>query len=183
MLRASYKYSYTHGQGNTLASHTSTSTVLRGLYFRFLRLTASQPLYPDFLAPRVLRLGVQNDLAARMIQHSLRRILLSIRTLHGPRYTPQQFVGLFDAANADRQISRLFASEYGPLRTLRREVQGCTASIKDNYPTSAGTFSSCQSFDTHYAVVDFKQLSGKQNETVVNELYIAARNVLDTCHF
>jgi len=58
------------------------------------------------------------------------------------RYSPRQFVGLFYAATADRQISRLFASELGPLRTKRREGQGCTASIKGNYTASASPFSS-----------------------------------------
>ena len=36
-----------------------------------------------------------------------------------------KFVGLFDATTADRQINRFFASEFGPLRTARREGQGC----------------------------------------------------------
>ena len=31
-------------------------------------------------------------------------------------YSPRQFVGLFDPATADSQISRLFALEFGPLR-------------------------------------------------------------------
>jgi len=35
-------------------------------------------------------------------------------------YTPKQFVGLFDAATSDRQVSRLFASEFRPLRKTRR---------------------------------------------------------------
>ena len=39
-------------------------------------------------------------------------------------FTPKEFVGLFDAATADRQISRLFTSEFGPLRTKRRRGQG-----------------------------------------------------------
>ena len=120
------------------------------LFFRFLRLTASQPLYPDFPAPRVLRLGIQHDPAAWMDQYSLRRILLSIRNLHGPGYTPRHFVGLFDAATADRQIIRLFESEFGPLCRTRRGGQGCTASIKGNYTASASPFSFCHSFDTLY---------------------------------
>jgi hypothetical protein len=65
-------------------------------------------------------------------------------------YTPQQFEGLFNAATADRQISRLFASDFGPLHVTFRGCQGCTASIKGNYTTSAGSFRSCNSFDTHY---------------------------------
>jgi len=69
-------------------------------------------------------------------------------------YTPQQFVGLFDAATADRKISRLFASDFGPLRETHTGGQGCTASIKDNYPTSAGPFGSCYSFDTHTSYGD-----------------------------
>ena len=64
-------------------------------------------------------------------------------------YTPKQFVGLFDAYTADRQISRLFALEFGPLRTTGRGSQGCSASIKGNYPTSTGPFGSCHSFDMH----------------------------------
>jgi len=35
-------------------------------------------------------------------------------------YTPKQFVGLFDAATAERQINRFFVSEFGPLRMPRR---------------------------------------------------------------
>ena len=98
--------------------------------------------------------------------------------------TPQQFVGLFDAATADRQISRLFASEFGSLRTTRRGGQGCTASIKGtilHLPAHLG-------LDTRLtrsmeAVVDFEQLSGTQNETVLKELSIAGRNVLKTFQF
>jgi len=65
-------------------------------------------------------------------------------------YSPRQLVGLFDPGTADSEISRLFASEFGALRTKRREGQGCTASIKGNYTASASPFSSCHSFDTHY---------------------------------
>jgi hypothetical protein len=50
-------------------------------------------------------------------------------------FTPQQFIGLFDAANANRQISQLFASEFGQLR--KREVCGganaAPISIKGRY--------------------------------------------------
>jgi len=46
-------------------------------------------------------------------------------------------VGLFDAATADLQISHLFASEFGPLRTKRRGGESFTVSIKGNYTTSA----------------------------------------------
>ena len=54
-LRDSYrKYRSTHGKRNALASHTSTTTILLLLFFRFLRLTASHPIYPDFPVPRVL---------------------------------------------------------------------------------------------------------------------------------
>jgi len=38
-------------------------------------------------------------------------------------YTPRQFVGLFDSAIADQQISRLYASEFGRLLTTRRGVR------------------------------------------------------------
>ena len=64
-------------------------------------------------------------------------------------YSPRQFVGLFDPATADRLISRLFASEFGALRTKRRGGHCCTASIKGNYTKSASPLSSCHSSDTH----------------------------------
>ena len=64
-------------------------------------------------------------------------------------YTPRQFVSPFDAATFDRQISRLCASDFGPLHTKRCGGQGCTASMKGNYTTSLSPFSSCHSFDTH----------------------------------
>jgi hypothetical protein len=67
-----------------MVSHTSTTTILLSLFFLFLRLTSSNHLYLDFPAPRVLRLGIQHDPAVRMDQYSLRRILMSIRTLHAP---------------------------------------------------------------------------------------------------
>jgi hypothetical protein len=35
-------------------------------------------------------------------------------------FTQQQFVGLFDTTNADRQISQLFAAEFGQQR--KRDV-------------------------------------------------------------
>jgi len=41
---------------------------------------------------------------------------------HG--YTPKEFVVLFDAAIADRQINSLFASDFGPLRVTRCGDQG-----------------------------------------------------------
>jgi len=58
--------------------------------------------------------------------------------------TSKQFVGLFDAAIAERQISRLFASDFGPLRATRRGGHGCTpaTSIKGTYPTSVDPFGS-----------------------------------------
>ena len=56
--------------------------------------------------------------------------MLSIRTLHGPRVNFKQFVGLSYAATANRQISHLFTSEFGLLRTTRRGGWGCNASIK-----------------------------------------------------
>ena len=65
-------------------------------------------------------------------------------------YSPRQFVGLFDPATADSQISPLFALEFGPLRMKRRECQGCTPSLKVNYTAPASPFSSCHSSDTHY---------------------------------
>ena len=66
-------------------------------------------------------------------------------------YSPKQFVGLFDAAIADSQISSLFASDFGPLRSTSRGSQGYTpaGSIKGSYPTSVGLFGSWLSFVTH----------------------------------
>jgi len=97
----------------------------------------------------VLRLGIQPDPAVRMDQYSLRPILLYIRTLHAP-WVLAAAVGLFDPGTADSQIRRLLASEFGALRTKRREGQGCTASIKGNYTASASPFSPCHSFDALY---------------------------------
>jgi len=68
----------------------------------------------------------------------------------GRGYNPKQIVDLLDAATVDRLIRRLFASEFEPLQTNRRGVQGCTTSIKGNYPKSASPFSSCHSFETPY---------------------------------
>ena len=99
----------------------------------------------------MLGLGTQNDAAAGPDQYSLRLKLLSVRNLHGPQVTPKQFVGLFDAATADRQFSRLFTSDIGPLRATRLGGQRCkpAASIKGTYPTSVDPFESSRSFVTH----------------------------------
>jgi hypothetical protein len=43
-------------------------------------------------------------------------------------YTPKQFVGLFNADIADRQIKKLFSPEFGPLRKKPCGVQ-CSYSI------------------------------------------------------
>ena len=40
-------------------------------------------------------------------------------------YTPRRFVGLFTTASADRAVSDMFASEFGPLRRLSRGGQCC----------------------------------------------------------
>jgi hypothetical protein len=45
-------------------------------------------------------------------------------------YTPQQFVGLFNADNADRRVHRLFCQEFGTLRCPHRGGQGCTSLYK-----------------------------------------------------
>ena len=113
-----------------------------GYFFDSYGLPPLHPLCPDFPVPRLLCLGIQHDPAARMDQYSLRRKLLSICTLHGPGYTPRQFVGFFNASTADLQFSRLFTSEAGPLLTIRRGGQFCTASIKGNYTSSASPFNS-----------------------------------------
>ena len=42
-------------------------------------------------------------------------------------YSSRHFVGLFDPATADSQMSRLFALEFVPLRTERREGAGLHA--------------------------------------------------------
>ena len=65
------------------------------------------------------------------------------------RYTPKEFVALFDAVTADLYISRSFALGFGPLRTTRCGGQACTKTIKGNYPTSAGPFGFLHSFGTH----------------------------------
>ena len=41
-------------------------------------------------------------------------------------YTPQQFVGLFSADNADLHIRQLFRSEFGPQKSTHRGGQCCT---------------------------------------------------------
>jgi len=64
-------------------------------------------------------------------------------------------VGHFDAATADRQISRLFASEFGQLSTKCRGSQCCTASIKGKYTASASPFSSCHAFDSHCCITEW----------------------------
>jgi hypothetical protein len=45
-------------------------------------------------------------------------------------YTPQQFVGLFNADNADRRVHCLFCQEFGALRCPHRGGQGCTSLYK-----------------------------------------------------
>jgi hypothetical protein len=65
-------------------------------------------------------------------------------------YAPKLLVGIFDAVTADRQVSRLFASEFGPLRTPCGG-QGCTTaatSIKGNYTNSVDPFGSWRSIVT-----------------------------------
>ena len=141
------KYRFAHGQRKALVSHTSITTIILGLFFRFLRLTASHPKYPDFLAPRVLRLGIHTTLQQGWTSTVCGEYccLFAYYMDHG--YTPKQFVGLFDAVTIDRHISRLSTSAFGTLRTTRRSGQCYTASIKSNSPTSAGKFGSYRSVD------------------------------------
>ena len=44
-------------------------------------------------------------------------------------YTPQQFVGLFAAENADRNIHQLFCSEFGPALCKQRSGGQCCTSL------------------------------------------------------
>jgi hypothetical protein len=119
-----------------------------------------------------------------MDQYSLRSLLLSIRNIHAPWVLAAPVCGLFDPTTADSQISRLFTLEFGPLRTKRREIQGSTPSIKGNYTVSVGHLVLVTRLTrTMEAVVDFEQLCGKQNETIVKGLCIAAHNVLETFRF
>jgi hypothetical protein len=45
-------------------------------------------------------------------------------------YTPKHFVSLFEPGTADAQITRLFASEFGPLHKIPRGGQCNTSAIK-----------------------------------------------------
>ena len=47
-------------------------------------------------------------------------------------YNPKQFVGLFNANIADRQIDQFFTSEFGPLRKEPRGDQ-CSSNIYERY--------------------------------------------------
>ena len=85
-LRDSFhKYRSPRDQRNALPSHTSTTTILLGLCYRFLRLAACHPWYFKFLTTLVLLLGIQHDADAGLGLYSLRRILLYFRNVHGPR--------------------------------------------------------------------------------------------------
>ena len=65
-------------------------------------------------------------------------------------YTRQRFVSLVEAGTAERQISRLFALEIGPQPSKLRGGQAWAETIKGNYHSSVGPFSSCHSFYMHY---------------------------------
>ena len=76
------------------------------------------PVVPDFQA-FVRRNSTASDHNRRHLQGLTSNIfgnyccLFALYTVLG--YTPQQFVGLFDAEVTDGQTDRLFASEFGPL--------------------------------------------------------------------
>jgi len=48
-------------------------------------LTPTRLKYPDILTACVHRLGIKHDATAEIVQYSLRKILLCICALHGPR--------------------------------------------------------------------------------------------------
>jgi len=154
-----------------VVSDSFSTAILLVIFFRFVRLAH----YPALLAPRVLRLGIQHDAAAGLDQCSLRRILLSVRRLHGSRFLHQTVVGLLDSAIAASQISRLFASDFGPLRSTRRG--GLCRPHSD-----LGTRLSLTKVAIEI-VIDYEQLRGTQNETVIKELYIAGDNILEIFQF
>jgi len=49
-------------------------------------------------------------------------------------YTPKQFIGFFTAHIADRQVTQIFTSEFGPLRTQLRGGQ-CSNKMYKRYVT------------------------------------------------
>jgi hypothetical protein len=137
-------------KGTHLSSHSFTTANLLRLLFRFIRLA---PLVPNILTflRRACSVWEYNTTQMQGLTSTVCGNYCCLFALYMHRgYSPRQFVGLFDPATADSQISRLFALEFGPMRTKRREGQVCTPSIKGNYTAFASPFSSCHSSDTHY---------------------------------
>jgi len=97
-------------------------------------------------------------------------------------YTAKQFVGLYNANVAEREIDKLFSSEFDHCGRNRAAVNAATASIKGrvimiNFSCLILTLIGVESFFDH------EFLKGSQNEVIVKEISIVAKNVLHTFHF
>jgi len=69
------------------------------------------------------RLERKHGTTAGYDEHGLRPILLPINPLHIRRYTPKQFIGFFTADISDRNVNKIFTSDFGLLREELRSGQ------------------------------------------------------------
>jgi hypothetical protein len=97
-------------------------------------------------------------------------------------FTPQQFVGLFDARHADRHVLRFFESEFGPLGAGCRGINAVRPGVYKK--VSIAIFGIiCSNYVSMEVVIDYETLKGLNDEPVVKELSLAADNVAETFHF
>jgi hypothetical protein len=93
-------------------------------------------------------------------------------------YTPKHFVSLFEPGIVDGQITRLFASEFGPLHKIPR---GCgkynTCAIKGEL---FNIFYSFLQLNMKEVVIDFPYLRGRRDEIKVKKLSLAAKDMIQS---
>lgn len=89
-------------------------------------------------------------------------------------YTPKQFIGLFDADIADRQIEQMFTSEF---QQLRGEP---VVWIKGMSPLNNPSFPTCVAME---AVTECEFLTGNKNDDSHKGTFSTRYGVIQTFHF
>ena len=89
-------------------------------------------------------------------------------------YTLQQFIALFDAFNADRQVEGMFTAEFGAEMPRGGWVQCCRSYI---------SILIIPNLSNREAVIEYEFLRGRQNEKVIKELCVASAAASVTFRF
>ena len=112
-----------HRDWFALVSHSFPITRPHLLIFRFLWIASLHSLY-TIVQQRKCSVWDYNSVQLQGLTSSVCGKYCCLFALYMDRgYTPKQFIGLLAAATADKHVSKLLESEFGPLRKVPRGGQ------------------------------------------------------------